>query len=987
MISKRLLTRVVLPAILVLLAQTVLAQKVITGKVTDSKDGSPIAGASVTPKSGTGGTTTGTDGTFRLTVGDNVNSIVISYVGYAAQEVNISGKTSVDVSIVASGGANMNEVVVIGYGTARKKDLTGSVVTITQKDFNQGPTTSPQQLIQGKVPGLEVTNTNGMPGAATTIRIRGNSTIRSGNNPLYVVDGVPLDGRIARPGQSNLGFGNSPASDPLYIFNNNDISTISVLKDASATAIYGSRASNGVVLIETKKASAGEPKLDVNTQFGFSDIMKKYKVLNGDEYRAELKARSITSGDYGSSVDPLESILQTGWIQNYNVGMSGGNENGKYRASFGYFDQDGIVKTSNLKRFTALLNGQYRFLPSRKLTMNFLVLASQVNERISPVSNDAGASGNLISNALQWNPTLSLKRADGSFWGQDNPTGATNPNPLSLLSEYDDKTNVSSVLAFAQVGYKFTDWLSFQTQISANHQVGSRKAMISDSAVFTGIYGKGAALVAETYLNTMVVTNTLNFNKQLTSNFNLNGILGYEYQKFSWRGNSTTTNGYSTPPVVNYADIIQNVASGNVVVSSFYDPDSYLQSYFARGIGNFGDGRFIVTATIRADGSSKFGANNRYGYFPSFAASWNVMNENFMKSSHIFDQLKLRGGWGITGNQEFPAGASQTQYVYGQGSIAQANVANPDLKWEQTTQWDIGTDWSLFNGKLFGTFDYFVKNTSDLLFNFDAIQPAPATKYWINLPGNIKNDGFEFAVNVTLMEKTNLTWTLGVNGAFLHNVVEDYNGPTVLTGTLSGQGSTGTTIQRLASGHPLNAFYMKDFQGFDQNGFAIYKDNGALFFVGDPNPKFIGGLSSTLSFKKWVFGLNVSTSRGNEIYNETLNNVLNIGNLGTRNIDANLKGTKESPSNPLTSSSRFLEKADYIKIGNLSARYNVGNVGVLKGLYLSVVGQNLFYITDFSGFSPEVNTDKQVNGVLSYGIEYIPYPTARTIQFGLGFSL
>jgi iron complex outermembrane receptor protein len=987
MLCKRLLARIVLPAILVLLAQTVFAQKVITGKVADSKDGSPVAGASVTPKGGSGGTTTGTDGTFRITVPDNATTLVISYIGYASQEVSISGKTSVDVNIVATGGANMNEVVVIGYGTARKKDLTGSVVTVTQKDFNQGPTTSPQQLIQGKVAGLEVTNTNGMPGAATTIRIRGNSTVRSGNNPLYVVDQVPLDGRIAKPGQSNLGFGNSPASDPLYFFNNNDISTISVLKDASATAIYGSRASNGVVLIETKKGTAGEPRLDVNTQFGFSNIMKKYQVLSGDEYRAELKARSITSGDYGSSVDGLQSILQTGWIQNYNVGMSGGNENGKYRASFGYFDQDGIVKTSNLKRFSALLNGQYRFLPSRKLTFNYMVLASQVNERISPVSNDAGASGNLISNALQWNPTLPLKRPDGTFWGQDNPTGATNPNPLSLLSEYDDHTQVSEVLAYGQIGYKFTDWLNFQSQLSVNHQTGSRKAMISDSAVFTGIYGKGAALVAETFLNTMVVTNTLHANKQLSKNFNLDATLGYEYQKFQWRGNSTTTNGYSTPPVVNYADIIQNVASGNVLVSSFFDPDAYLQSFFARGIGNFADGRFILTATIRADGSSKFGANNRYGYFPSFAASWNVMNENFMKSSHLFDQLKLRAGWGITGNQEFPAGASQTQYVYGQGSISQANVANPDLKWEQTKQVDVGVDWSILSGKLSGTFDYFNKNTSDLLFNFDAIQPAPATKYWINLPGNIKNDGFEFYIRGVLIEKSNLTWDISVNGAFLHNVVENYNGPTVLTGTLSGQGSTGTTIQRLATGHPLNAFYMKDFQGFDQNGFAIYRDNGALFFVGDPNPHFIGGLSSTLTMKKWSFALNVSTSRGNKIYNETQNNVLNIGNLGTRNIDANLKGTKESPSNPLTSSSRFLESADYIKIGSLAARYNVGNIGVIKGLYISVVGQNLFYITNFSGFSPEVNTDKQVSGVLSYGIEYIPYPTARTIQFGLGFSL
>ena len=986
MISKRLLNRIVLPIILMILTQTVFAQKVITGKVADSRDGSPIAGATIQPKGGTGGTTSGTDGTFRITVGDNVNVLVISYVGYGTQELDITGKTSVDANLVATGGTSMNEIVVVGYQSIRKKDVTGSVVTVSSKDFNQGPTTSPQQLIQGKVPGLEVTNTNGMPGAATTIRIRGSSTIRSGNNPLYVVDGVPLDGRIARPGVDNLGFGNSPATDPLYIFNNNDISTISVLKDASATAIYGSRAANGVILIETRKAAAGEPRLDVNTTFGVSNIMKRYDVLTGDEYRAELKARSITSGDYGTSVDPLESILQTGFIQNYNVAMSGGSENGKYRASLGYFDQDGIVKTSNLKRFTALLTGQYKFLPSKKLTLNFLVNASQVNERLSPVSNDAGASGNLISNALQWNPTLSLLRPDGTYWGQDNPTGATNPNPLTLLSQYDDRTGVSSVLAFVQAGYRFTDFLTFQTQYSVNHQVGERRAMISDSAVFTTIYGRGAAYVGENVLNTSVITNTLTFNKQLSTAFNLNAILGYEYQKFQWRGNSTSTVGYSTPPVVNYYDILQNVAAGNVVVSSFRDPDAYLQSFFARAIANWND-RLIFTGTIRADGSSKFGENNQYGYFPSFAAAWNIMSEKFMSSNRMFDALKFRVGWGITGNQEFPAGASQTQYVYGQGSIAQANVANPDLQWEETEQWNIGLDFSLWNNKLSGSFDYFDKNTSNLLFNFDAIQPAPATKYWINLPGNIINSGFEFMVRGVLMDRPNLTWDLTVNGAFLNNVVENYTGPTVLTGGLNAQGSSGTRIQKLESGQPLNAFYMKEFQGFDQTGFSIYRDDGELFFVGDPNPKFIGGLSSTLTSKKWMFGLNVVTARGHDIYNETQNGVLNLGNLGTRNIAANLKGSPESPSNPLTSSSRFLEKGDYIKLGNLSVSYNVGNVGVIKNLRLSLVGQNLFYITDFTGFSPEVNTDKQVDGVVSYGIEYIPYPTARTIQFGLNFSL
>jgi iron complex outermembrane receptor protein len=295
----------------------------------------------------------------------------------------------------------------------------------------------------------------------------------------------------------------------------------------------------------------------------------------------------------------------------------------------------------------------------------------------------------------------------------------------------------------------------------------------------------------------------------------------------------------------------------------------------------------------------------------------------------------------------------------------------------------------MFNGKLSGSFDYFDKNTTDLLFNFDAIQPAPATKYWINLPGNIINNGFEFLLSGTIIQNQKVTWRLSVNGAFLHNEVKNYNGPTVLTGGLNAQGSSGATVQRLATGHPLNAFYTREFLGFDANGFAKYTDNGNTFyFVGDPNPKFIGGLSTDVTVSKWNFGMNLSVSRGGQIYNETQHGVLNIGNLGKWNIAKRLQGTTENLSNPVTASSRYIEKADYVKFGNLTARYNLGNIGsVIKNFSITLVGQNLFYVTNYTGFSPEVNTDKQVNGNISYGLEYIPYPTARNIQLGINFSL
>ena len=970
---------------LLIIVQSLFAQsRLVTGTVTD-QTGKGIPGVTVTIKGSAVSTQTDANGAYRINVSDNA-TLVFSSVGFGTMEMPVGSSSTVNVSLTASD-VSLSEVVVIGYGTAKKKDLTGSVAIVSAKDFNQGPTSSPQQLIQGKVPGLEVTNASGMPGAATTIRIRGNSTVRSGNNPLYVVDGIPLDGRIARPGLSVAGIGTTPAVDPLYFFNSNDISTISILKDASASAIYGSRAANGVVLIETKKGTSGDVKIDVSSSVGYSDIAKKYEVLNADEYRAELKNRGLTTGDYGANVDPLASILQKGIVHNQYIALSSGTENAKYRAGFGYYDQEGIVKTSRLRKYTALINGQYKALPNKRLSLGFMVLASHNTENGAPVSNDAGASGNLISAALQWNPTLSLKRPNGTLWGADNPTGSTQPNPLSLLAYYHDVANVSNILSFVNAGYKFTDWLDYNFRVGLNYQSGERRTSFGDSIVFTEILGKGVAYVPTARLNTRIIQHTLNFNKSLTEKFSLNAILGYEYQAFKWKSTYAFATGFSTSNIVDYTNILQNAAAANTQIGSYEDPDAYLQSYFGRVIGNLND-KFILTATLRADGSSKFGTNNRYGYFPSFAAAWNIDNEEFIKGNNVVSQLKLRGGWGITGNQEFPSGASQTQYEYRQGAIAQANIANPDLKWEQTKQWNLGLDFGLFDNRLSGSFDYFDKNTSNLLFNFDAIQPAPATKFWINLPGNIVNRGFEFLLAGSLIRGRKLNWNLSVNGAFLKNEVQSYEGPTVLTGGLNAQGSTGARVQRLGSGHPLNAFYTRKFLGFDQAGFSKYEDDGNTFyFVGDPNPKFIGGLSTNLDYGKWSFGLNFNAATGHVIYNETLNGVLNLGNLGKWNIAKSLLGTNEALANPITSSSRFLEKADYVKLGNATLRYNVGNIGVIKNLSVSLVGQNLLYFTGFTGFSPEVNTDKQVDGVQSYGMEYIPYPTARTIQLGVNFSL
>jgi iron complex outermembrane receptor protein len=397
-----------------------------------------------------------------------------------------------------------------------------------------------------------------------------------------------------------------------------------------------------------------------------------------------------------------------------------------------------------------------------------------------------------------------------------------------------------------------------------------------------------------------------------------------------------------------------------------------------------------LTATLRADGSSKFGSNNKYGYFPSFAAKWNLSNEAFLKDNKTINQLALRVGWGITGNQEFPAGAAQEQYTLNSnGGASLSNVANPNLKWESSKQLNAGIDYTFFGGRLYGSVDYFHKNTSDLLFNFPAIQPAPASNYWINLPANVINKGVEIVLRGDVVATKNFNWNLGVNATFLKNRLENYDGPPVLTGSISGQGVSDAYAQRLTNNMPLNSFYLRKFEGFDDNGQGKYTNGGnSLFYIGDPNPKTMLGIITAVNYKQWALNISMHGAYGFDLYNNTANTVLPINNLGSRNIAADLVGTQESLSNPITVSSRYLEKGNFMKMDNATISYSIGNIGkVIKNASIYITGQNLFIITKYSGFDPEVNTDKAINGVTSLGIEYSPYPTARNFLAGINFSL
>jgi iron complex outermembrane receptor protein len=986
MIFTKIIKTFFLPVALLLTQVAFSQSKTVSGRVTDSNDGSGIGGASVLIKGSTGGTNTNAEGSFSLNVPTTATTLIISAVGYTEQEVSITDGP-MSIALVTGGtGSNLNEVVVVGYGTARRKDLTGSVATVAAKDFNKGTYTSPDQLIQGKAAGVLVINNTGQPGGSTTIRIRGSSSIRSGNQPLFVIDNVPLSGGSARPGGQGGGFG-SDGGNPLNYLNPNDIANIEILKDASATAIYGSRGANGVVLITTKRGKSGIPQLDVNASAGVSNVMKKLEVLSASEYRQALKDYSITSGDFGGNVDAFDEITRTALIQNYGVALGGGTDNGRYRISVGYLDQQGVIETSELKKYTANLTSNFRFLESKKLGLDINVLVTQTNENIAPISAFVGFTGNLISQALQWNPTHPLiKPGTDSAW-IDPAVGATTVNPLAQLRYFSDKAKVNTIIASISPSYKITDALEYKLIYSVNRQVGSRYGQVNRLLNQEGTENRGAAFIGNQEFTNTQITNTLNFNKQITSDFNLNALVGHEWLTYDTKGRFQLGQDF-TNVGLNYYDYLQYSTQASRAIGSFASPTTELQSYFARAIINYKD-KYLITGTIRADGSTRFGENNKYGYFPSVGVAWNLSQEGFLAGNDFISNLKLRASWGKTGNQEFPSGASLNRFGFGQQSVSQSNYGNEDLKWESSTTTNVGIDFSIFSNRLSGSVDYFYKKTTDVLFEQNIVQPAPGGKIWINLPGYVLNKGVEVSLFASILSTKDMNWNIGGNASFLQNTVSGLAG-FYETGDLRGQGFSNVRGQRLIAGQPLNVWYLRQFEGIDKStGQSIYTDGGnTLFYSGSPNPKMLLGLSTDFTYKMFTATVSMNGTFGHYLYNNTAASVLGIGNLGTRNIAKELIGSGEAISNAPAPSTRNLEKGNYLKMANASLGYRVGNIGKsIRNLYISLTGQNLFVITKYTGFDPEVNTDGGVDGIPSLGIEYIPYPSARTIQLGINFTL
>jgi len=966
----------------------------VTGTVTDGK-GSSLPGVSVSVKGTTRGSTSDLEGKYSVLAPPS-SVLVFSFIGFTTKEVVVGNESKIDVVLTDDVKA-LEEVVVIGYGTVKKKDLTGSVSSLQSKDFNKGVITSPDQLIQGRTPGVMVINNTGQPGGAATVRIRGNSSIRAGNNPLFVLDGIPLSGSSARPGGSG-GFG-SDGGNPLAYLNPSDIASMDILKDASATAIYGSRGANGVVIITTKRGASGAPTVSFNASAGVSSLLRRPEVLSPDEFRQAGKYYSPDvdpdSYDFKGNVNALDEITRVAPVQNYSVAVTGGTDNGKYRISAGYMDQKGIIQNSDLKKYTASLNTNFRFLESKKLGLDFGVLFTQTDENVVPIDVGRGADGNLISMALAWNPTRPLKNTDGSFTYINQITG----NPLANLHAYKDNATVNTIVASIAPSFKITNDLEYKFLYSVTRQMGIRKGRLIDGIVNQNTTNNGFAFIGNNQETNQQLTHTLSYNKQVSSSLSINAVAGYEYLSYANSWNTVNASGF-TNVGLDFYDYMNYSIANNRGASSYRSPSNELQSYFVRAGLNYLD-KYLVTATVRRDGSTKFGENNKYANFPALAVAWNVSNEEFLKGNTTLNNLKVRLGWGKTGNREFPSGASRDRYAFGTQSVSQVNYGNPDLKWESSETINAGIDFGLFQSKIIGSIDYFNKKTTDALFERTLAQPAPSGRVWVNLDGEVVNKGVEIALTGTVLETKDWVWNISANATFLKNSVSGLPG-FYETAQLRGQGFSGVLGQRMISGQPLNVWYLAKYAGLDPaTGTSMYvgADGNAStsvdpaqnkYYVGSPNPKTLLGISTDVTYKKFSAVVNMNGAFGHYLFNNTFATVLGINNMPNRNMAKDFYQTdiKESTSNSAAPSTRYLEKGDYMKMSNMTLSYRVGSIGkAFKNLNISLTGQNLFVLTKYKGFDPEVNTDGSSSDIPSLGIEYVPYPSAKTFLLGVNFSL
>lgn len=980
-------------------------QGVVTGVITDEK-GEPLIGATVVVKGTTIGAITNVDGSYTLSgvpSGDVV--LIVSFIGYTPQEVSATGGT-VNVTLKEDI-VGLDEVIVVGYGSVKKSDLTGSVSQVKAEDLAAYPSLGMMQALQGRASGVQIQANNGEPGASFNVRIRGATSINSSSSPLYVVDGFP--GGVAPPAE--------------------DIASIEVLKDASATAIYGSRGANGVILITTKRGSTGSAKIELNTSFSFQNEINRLDLLNKDQftdYVTEINPKALDGTIMGTGTDWQEEIFRTGQIQNHQISVSGGNDELKYYVSGGFYDQSGVIINSNYKRYS--LTSNFDIKASEKFRMGLNLFARRTIKNGVRTQESSGGTNNagVISAAFQGEPTLPVYNDDGSYavsW-----LGDPNDNPVAVANEQANERLDDRIQANFFGEYEFIKDLKLRVVLGANIN-NYREGNYTPTTLNAGLQTGGTGTIGSGKYTALINENYLTYTKQI-GDHNISAMAGYSYESTSSEYWYASSQAYLTDAFLWWD--LDGGSTYNRPNSSLTETE--LSSFYGRVNYKLFD-RYLITFNARYDGSSKFAKNNKWAFFPSGAIAWNMAEESFMDDMEKISQLKLRASYGITGNQAIGPYQSLaklgTVHSIENSSIMNAvrptTVANDNLTWESTAQTDIGFDLGLFDQRISIVADFYIKKTTDLLFSSPLPEYSGYSSLLKNI-GSLQNKGFEFTIS-SVNTNGALRWTTDLNYSINRNkILELPDGNDILYRVLPGHmvGISATNILRV--GEPVGAFYGYTYDGVYQEGETILPGNfdqyagGEKFkdidgvkneegeltgesdgningddrsIIGNPHPDFIWGLNNTLEYKNFDINIFFQGSQGNDIYSYTLQELETLRGTSNSTTEA-LK--RWMPSNTETdvpvaaaargyhSSSRFLMDGSYVRLKNVALGYTlpkdmINSIG-LGNVRVYVSAQNILTFTKYRGYDPEVNYGG-AGSSNRLGFDYGSYPNAKSVTLGL----
>ena len=1000
-----------LKALLVLLVGLFLSigafaqQIAVKGHVKDTT-GEPVIGANVLVKGTTNGTITDFDGNFMLNVPKDA-ILSVSFVGYKTAEV----KAAPTVMITLEDDSQvLDAVVVIGYGSVKKNDMTGSVTAIKPDKLNKGLITNAQDMMTGKIAGVSVVSKGGAPGAGATIRIRGGSSLTAENDPLIVIDGLAMDNK-----------GVKGLSNPLSMINPNDIESFTVLKDASATAIYGSRASNGVIIITTKKGQAGaRPTISYDGNLSVSNVKSTVDVMDGNQFRSFIKdiwgEDSEAYSKLGNAnTDWQKEIFRAAVSTDHNLTISGGLKNMPYRVSFGYTNQNGILKTSKFERYTA----------SVSLAPSFFQDHLKVNANLKGmIAKNRYADGNAVGSAVSFDPTQSVRSDDpyhqyyfdGFFqWNTDASSlnddtwkrtfnGNAPGNPVALLEEKNDRAISKSLIGNLELDYKFHFLPDLHAHVNGGMDLSTGKQYtdVSPYSSTNNYYGSYGWEEKDKY--NLSLNAYLQYSKDFTDKHRFDVMAGYEWQHFHDTSDQEYWGLYplSNNVVENRGQRYNNTASGSAT-------ESYLVSFFGRVNYTLLD-RYLFTATVRQDGSSRFHKDNRWGLFPSFALGWKLKEEAFLKDVDVLSDLKLRLGYGITGQQNINSGDYPYLAVYetnkdgayypilGEGITYRPNAYNPDLKWEKTTTYNVGVDFGFLNNRINGSVDYYYRKTTDLLNSVFVSAGTNFKNKVLSNVGSLENSGVEFSINSKPVVTTDWTWDLGFNITYNKNEITklttgDSDNYYVAAGANIGGGRDMKAMAH-AVGHPASSFYVYQ-QVYDENGRPIENEfvdrngDGTIngddrYFYKKPTADVLMGLTSRLSYKSWDFSFSLRASLNNYVYNSVEaggsdcnpTSIYSFGALNNRPLMGVANNIQSKNDNTLLSD-YFVQNASFMKCDNITLGYSFKKLfGAPIGGRVYAAVQNVFTISKYKGLDPEVEN----------GLDNNIYPRPLTTLIGLSLN-